>query len=190
MIRTMDRRAGRVAPRQGARFVAIVMLAASTLSPAVASHRHCRYCEDIPWQWNDNESPSSENPPLPEGFVLTVPVPMDRQRAVAAPITNLSRYRDVADALARCWDPTSAVGDRPWGEVTLRVSFRRDGRINGIPRIVYGPHSADQRDIAEVRQSLLSALSRCSPLHFSPSLGNAVAGQIFAIRFVQQGPLS
>lgn len=178
--------------RRGAvRFGAAVIVAGLAAFPALASHdRGPVDCPggdcDIPWAWDDNRLPSQDNPPLPEGFVLTVQVPPAAPSA-PAPQGGLSRYPQVADALGRCWDPSDVVGDRHWGAITVRVSFKRDGSVNGVPRITYVDRLADRSIDADLRRSLLSALGRCTPLPFSGSLGRAIAGQIFTIRFVQKG---
>ena len=142
---------------------------------------------DVPWAWDDNRIPPAEPLPYPQGFALTVLVPPGpRAQAVAARLP-LDRYGQVADALARCWDPSAAVGDKHWGAVTVRVSFKRDGSVNGVPRITYVDPLVDRSATADLRASLLSALSRCAPLPFTASLGGAIAGQVFTIRFVQKG---
>jgi hypothetical protein len=135
----------------------------------------------------EDETPFSDNPPLPEGFVLTVPVGGDREPDEAPSPAVLNRYPEVAGALSRCFDPAASLGTRSWGEITLRVSFKRDGSVNGIPRIIYPAAPSDPALATELKSSLLSALAHCTPLHLSPSLGGAIAGQIFAIRFTQQG---
>ena len=166
---------------------AAALVAALAVAPASAFHRYCRaYDCRIPFEWEDQPPPLSDNPPLPQGFVLTVPV---GREPADGPLRGdvLNRYADVAWALGRCWNPGPSIGGSRWGEITLRVSFRRDGRVNGIPRVPYMSGVADQSAGAELRSSLLSALAQCTPLHLSASLGNAIAGQIFAIRFVQQG---
>lgn len=156
----------------------------ATTHSALAFHRHCVDC-DIPFEWEE-QVPQSENPPLPEGFALTVPVrpepSADRRGA-----DLLERYSDIGAALRRCWDPARAIGDRRWGEITLRVSFKSNGEVNGVPRIAHVAERIEPSTLSDLRASLLSALSRCTPLHFSASLGKAIAGQIFAVRFVQQG---
>jgi hypothetical protein len=135
----------------------------------------------------DDETPFSDNPPLPEGFVLTVPVGADREQDETPSTAVLNRYPEVAGALSRCFDPAASLGTRSWGEITLRVSFKRDGSVNGIPRVIYPAGPSDPALATELKSSLLSALAHCTPLHLSPSLGGAIAGQIFAIRFTQQG---
>lgn len=136
---------------------------------------------DIPFQWDFGRAPSFGDIPYPEGFALTVPVGPDEQ--LAARSGSLDRYVDVANALGRCW--SSALAGGHWTDATLRVSFKRDGAVNGVPRVVHVSNAADAQTESGVRNSLLQALTHCAPLPFSPSLGKAVAGQIFAIRFVQ-----
>ncbi len=95
-------------------------------------------------------------------------------------LRTLETLRDVAPALARCWAPPAIDGV---GEVTVRLSFNRMGAIIGAPRIDYTRAlEPEQRRLLQV--SLLNALARCGPLPVSPSLGAAIAGRVFAIRFV------
>lgn len=132
-------------------------------------------------------SPSPGPAPFPQGFVLDVPIAPDRRDdtdETAKP--TLTRYREVADALARCWNPPATFDGKPWRQTTLRVSFRRDGTINGAPRIPYADQGLTAKARSDLTASLEAALRRCVPLPFSPSLGAAVAGQIFALRFIEQ----
>ena len=189
-------------------FGGAIVLGLGTMPDASARHRRCIECEepsiddgsgfddkgpsfdrlyrDIPFQWDDNGPPASDNPPLPQGVVLTVPVGADGRTKLGPAPATLERYAAVAAALGECWVAPSADNDH-WGEITLRVSFKRDGSVNGIPRVIYPAGSADAGKAAGLKSSLLGALSHCAPLHVSPSLGNAIAGQIFAISFIQQG---
>ena len=179
--------------RFAAAWTGVVALAAcgfAAPSVSAASQRDAVGCAlgdcDIPWAWDDDRLPPPENPPYPQGFVLTVQVPPDG-RATGNGERPLSRYPQIAEALGRCWDPSAVVGDRHWGAITVRVSFKRNGSVNGVPRITYVDRLADKSVDADLRRSLLAALARCAPLPFSGSLGGAVAGQIFTIRFVQKG---
>ena len=121
----------------------------------------------------------STGPSLPHGFALTVPMGSGQKPDVPPTIT---RFVDVGDALGVCWVPPA---DETWSSVTLRVSFRRDGSVNGMPRVPF-VDAADAEQKSALAQSVLAALKTCTPLPFSPSLGSAVAGEIFAIRFVNQ----
>lgn len=179
--------------RVGAAWIGALLLATDGLAASpvsAASQRGAVGCAlgdcDIPWAWDDDRLPPPVDPPYPQGFVLTVQVPPDGS-ASGGGERPLSRYPQIAETLGRCWDPSAVVGDRHWGAITLRVSFKRDGSVNGVPRITYVDRLADKSVDADLRRSLLSALAHCAPLPFSGSLGGAVAGQIFTIRFVQKG---
>ncbi len=176
--------------RRGPVLIATAAWLASGAGPAFAGHRRVApTCPDgacdIPWAWDDNGVPPAEEPPYPHGFALTVPVP-PRPQPVAAR-NAINRYTEVAEAIGRCWDPSAAVGNRHWGAITVRVSFKRDGSVYGVPRITYVDPLADKSAAADLRASLLQALARCAPLPFTPALGSAIAGEVFTIRFIQKG---
>ena len=163
--------------------VAALAAALPPAAPAFARHL-CRYGDcALPWGWDDEPAPPVE-PSYPQGFVLTIQMPPGPARR---PGSVLNRYPEIGAALSACWDPSAAVGGARWGAITLRVSFKRDGSVNGIPKIVYVAGEADKSVDADLRRSLLEALAHCTPLALSPSLGQAIAGQIFAIRFTQRG---
>ena len=138
--------------------------------------------EGVPPAIEEPSGPSEEppeQPPLPHGFALTVPVGGGRTAAVPA---SLRRYVEVGQALGACWNRPADVG---WSSITLRVSFRRDGSVNGVPRVPFVDAAAPEQK-SELARSLLAALKLCTPLPFSASLGSAIAGEIFAIRFINQ----
>ncbi len=175
--------------RSAATLVSSAILCAAAL-PALAQYGPCWDCDEpdataIPFQWEDGAQAPPEIAPYPQGFALTVPV-TPGATPPGNPGRSLDRYAEVATALGRCWSPLLDAADARWRDVTLRVSFRRDGSVNGVPRIVHVSAPADPEAMERGRRSLLAALGRCTPLAFSPSLGRAIAGQIFAIRFVQQ----
>ena len=132
-------------------------------------------------------SPAPGPAPYPQGFALDVPIkPGSQGETGQLPTRPLNRYREVADALAQCWNPPADFDDHPWSQVTLRVSFKRDGSINGTPRIPYAAEGLTETARSDLTRSLTSALQRCTPLPLSPSLGGAIAGQVFALRFIEQ----
>ncbi len=135
-------------------------------------------------------SPRPQNAPYAQGFTLDVATPTsDGDQAPASqPVDVLTRYRQVADRLGQCWRPPSTFGNGRWGQVTLRVSFKSDGTINGVPRIPFVGEGLTDSARSDLRQSLVAALHRCTPLNLSPGLGAAIAGQIFALRFIEQEP--
>lgn len=107
-------------------------------------------------------------------------VPALGAERVAKPFATVDNLpRDVARSISACWRPPHE-GD----EVTLRMSFRRDGSVFGKPRITYMKAAGGADGEAALANSIFAALAACSPLRFTPSLGAAIAGRIFLIRFV------
>jgi hypothetical protein len=93
---------------------------------------------------------------------------------------TLQTSRDIGPAVARCWTPPAIDGV---GEITVRLSFNRMGAIIGAPRIYY-TRTVEPEQRRFLQASLLDALAHCGPLPFSPGLGAAIAGQVFAFRFI------
>jgi hypothetical protein len=94
---------------------------------------------------------------------------------------DLIRPRQIAEHLAACWRPPAAGS-----EVTVRVSFNRQGAVIGKPRVTY-VKPGQGADRASVVGSLEQAFDRCAPLRLSADLGSAIAGRPFAIRFIAPG---
>jgi hypothetical protein len=96
-------------------------------------------------------------------------------------VPAVSAPAEIARHISQCWkaprtDPPQVI------EVTVRLSFSRTGAVIGEPRVVYiGAAEAKLRE--EIAASILAAIKACSPLPFTPSLGAAIAGRMFAIRF-------
>ena len=96
----------------------------------------------------------------------------------------LDTIRDMFAALRACWIPPPKDEARHGMEYTIRFAFKRDGAMIAPPRMTYASHDApaDMRTI--YRDAVNAALARCTPLHFSEGMGDAVAGRPIAIRFV------
>ena len=92
--------------------------------------------------------------------------------------STVAYINEIAPSIRACWHPPAGEG-----EITLRMSFRRDGTLLGRPRITH-VHSADGPDgEAALANSIFAAISACSP-RFTPELGAAIAGRVFTIRFI------
>jgi hypothetical protein len=101
-------------------------------------------------------------------------------RAQAAEAQRLvTRVHGIATGLAACWRPPHDDD-----QVTVRISFTRDGAVIGEPRIVYVRSSDGQADDAALADSMIAAIRDCTPLNFSARLGAAIAGQVLNIRFI------
>ena len=92
---------------------------------------------------------------------------------------------NIREAFARfrtCWKPPPASQANPI-DITVIVSFTREGGILGHPRITYESEQATDNDRLMYRVAVMETLQRCAPLPFSEGLGGAVAGRPFAVRF-------
>ncbi len=65
----------------------------------------------------------------------------------------------------------------------MRLSFSSAGAVIGEPRVVYVRAPAEPGLREKIVASILAAVRDCTPLPFTPSLGAAIAGRMFAIRF-------
>ncbi len=96
----------------------------------------------------------------------------------------LASIRDLFAAFRACWVPPPKAEAHHGMEYTIRFALKRDGSMVAPPRMTYSSHGvpAAMRDV--YRSAVDTALQRCTPLHFTSSMGGAVAGRPIAIRFV------
>ena len=158
--------------------LALACVAGDALAVTARWQRHWRRESHVP----PNPHPELLHPvypaPAPSGFV------MDVVKTGAATDANetIRRPRDVAERLAACWTPPDGDGRR---EITLRLQFAASGKTIGEPRISYVNAANGSRDA--LASSIRGALAACLPLRFTGSLGAAIAGYPFAIRFIATG---
>jgi hypothetical protein len=96
----------------------------------------------------------------------------------------LNTIQDVFHALEACWIPPVLDHARPGMQITVLLSFKRNGELNGHPRITYEtPGATDEQRLA-YRLAMAEAITRCTPLPFTDSLGNALAGRPMTMRFI------
>ncbi|ABE39829.1 conserved hypothetical protein [Rhodopseudomonas palustris BisB5] len=100
--------------------------------------------------------------------------------AQATPIDNLN---ELFAALKQCWRPPQLTPGDPGMQITVLVSFKRDGEILGKPRITFESANTPGADSLVYRIAVMETLQRCTPLPFTQSMGNAVAGRPFTLRF-------
>ncbi|WP_425463299.1 hypothetical protein [Methylobacterium terricola] len=114
---------------------------------------------------------------LPATFRATLRVPVTMPEGPADTLAGL------APRLAACWRPPA---DLEAAAITARFALRRDGSLQGTPRITFTRVPPRWRD-ALVAETLAS-LARCTPARLTAGLGGAVAGRPIALRFVYPGP--
>ena len=98
----------------------------------------------------------------------------------------LNTIKGMFGALRRCWVPPPKDEARHGMEYTIRFSFNRDGEMIAPPRMTYFSHDAPAALRDTYRNAIDAALERCTPLHFSDGMGEAIAGRPIAIRFVDE----
>jgi hypothetical protein len=104
------------------------------------------------------------------------------QAHAAASRPPVTRVHGVATGIAACWRPPHDDD-----QVTVRISFTREGAVIGEPKIVFVRSSGGPADDSALAQSMLAAIRDCTPLNFSGRLGSAIAGQVLNIRFIGPG---
>jgi len=147
--------------------------------PAVCSVFASRYCIPYPNYWIGQdlrltiESASAGDAPASGALAED-----------ASGEHKLDTLHAMFDALRACWIPLAKEEARPGMQMSVRFAFKRSGDIIATPRVTYVSHGASPETREVYRHAISAALERCTPLHFSAGLSNAVAGRPIAIRFV------
>ena len=110
--------------------------------------------------------------------LAAVVLPASGRADPGAPKGPLNTMADIRQALRGCWQWPPASEARSGIELTVRLSFKRNGEIFGA-RITYQTAHVSDEERALYYGALLAALSRCSPLPLSTGLGEAIAGRPF-----------
>ena len=108
--------------------------------------------------------------------------------AAQAQTGQVDNIKEAFARLRTCWRPPPASRANPDVEITVIVSFTRDGNILGRPKITYESENASDNDRLEYRIAVMETLQRCTPMPFTEGMGGAVAGRPFAIRFQIRKP--
>jgi hypothetical protein len=107
---------------------------------------------------------------------------------VQAEPAQVNTIRDVFAKLRTCWKPPPASRANPGIDITVIVSFNRNGDILGHPKITYESEQATDNDRLMYRIAVMEALQRCTPMPFTESMAGAVAGRPFAVQFHNRKP--
>lgn len=100
----------------------------------------------------------------------------------AAEDARVNTIQEIFQHLRTCWKPPPVAKARPI-DITVVVSFNRDGNILGHPRISYESAEASDDDRLQYRIAVMEALQRCTPMPFTDAMAGAAAGRPFAIQF-------
>jgi hypothetical protein len=112
--------------------------------------------------------------------------PPPRPREPQKPTRELNTIAEIITAVRQCWAPPRPDQARPGMQITVQLSFTRDGEIFGKPRLTYETPDTSPAHKSAYRRAVAAALANCTPLVFSPSLGNAIVGRPLTIRFVDE----
>ena len=96
--------------------------------------------------------------------------------------TRLNTLQDIFARVSDCWK-AQVLGPVNPIEITVIVSFKRDGNILGRPRITYESAEATDDDRLQYRTAVMETLQRCTPLLLTEALGGAVAGRPLRFTF-------
>ena len=102
---------------------------------------------------------------------------------------RVDTIKDVVARLRTCWKPPPASRANPGIDITVVVSFNRDGAILGRPKITYESEQATDNDRLLYRIAVMEALQRCTPMPFTESMAGAAAGRPFTVLFRNRKPL-
>ena len=105
------------------------------------------------------------------------------------PAAPLNTIAEVFAALDACWIPPGLEQARAGMQITVMLSFKRNGELLGQPRITYETPGASDDERTSYRVAMAQALRRCMPLRFTDALGGALAGRPMTLRFIDNRKL-
>jgi hypothetical protein len=109
--------------------------------------------------------------------------------AAQIPQAPLNTLGELGTALRACWVPPPIGQSRAGMQITVQMSFRRNGELFGRPRITFESSGASDDERLAYRIAVAEMLQRCASLPFTDALGNAMAGRPFTIRFIDNRKL-
>ena len=96
----------------------------------------------------------------------------------------INTIREMFAALRACWVPPPADQARHGMQYTVRFALKRDGTLIAPPMRTYSSHDAPVAVRDVYAKAADAAIERCTPLHFTKQMGDAIAGLPMAVRFV------
>ena len=103
--------------------------------------------------------------------------------AAQSPRAPINTLNDLEAALLDCWVPPPIEQSRPGMQITVLMSFKRNGELFGQPRITFQSSDASDAERASYRTAVAETLKRCASLPFTAAFGNGMAGEPFTMRF-------
>ncbi len=126
---------------------------------------------------------------LPIGQDLRLTIRSDKYDENAQRVEKIDTIGDLFAALRACWTPVPPADLPPDMQMSVRLSFKRNGELVAAPRITYVSAGVSSQARERFHGAIMAALERCQPLPFANGLGGAVAGRPIAIRYVENGTM-
>jgi hypothetical protein len=120
--------------------------------------------------------------PLGQDLLLTIE--SSKMGEYAKPDHDLNTISDLFAALRACWRPPDDDHAALGMQMTVRLSFKRDGELFGQPRLTFATPGSSTKARKTYREAIDAALARCTPLTLTKGLGGAIAGRPINIRYV------
>ncbi|WP_238273070.1 hypothetical protein [Methylobacterium cerastii] len=120
---------------------------------------------------------------LMRSLMLAVPLLFAAAGVRAEPTSTLDgMWRLLGSCAQSVGGPAASVRS----EVTLLFSIKRDGSLQGKPRITHSKLVGDEEAQKAFLSGVLTSISRCFPLPITDGLGGAVAGRPLRIRVMNR----
>jgi hypothetical protein len=104
--------------------------------------------------------------------------------AAESPRAPIDTLNDLEAALLDCWVPPPIEQSHPGMQITVLISFRRNGEMFGQPRIVFETRKASDAERASYSTAVAETLKRCASLPFTETFGSGMAGGPFTMHIV------
>lgn len=103
----------------------------------------------------------------------------ERRNPRLRPNVKLETLKDVHLLMELCWRANLPPNVKAWPgmTVTVRVSFTQTGEVLGEPVFTFVTKDVPPDTRMLYQRAAASALNTCTPMPFSETLGNAIAGQ-------------
>jgi hypothetical protein len=98
-------------------------------------------------------------------------------------ITRVNTLDDLNARIGQCWQSPKLPEGHPGLQITVMFTLTRSGEIFGRPKITFESPEASEAERILYRTAVMETLQRCTPIPFTPAMGNAFAGHITLFRF-------
>ena len=94
--------------------------------------------------------------------------------------------KDLWQILGTCPKAAKGPSGSDGSEVTVLFSIKRDGTLNGKPRITHSRLTGDEATQKAFVAEAFASVARCFPLAITDGLGGAIAGRPLRLRIANQ----